>query len=206
METLFISSTEAEAVKLFANSYLAMRVCFFNELDSYALANKLDSKSIIDGICLDERIGIGYNNPSFGYGGYCLPKDTKQLLANYNSVPQKIIEAIVTSNDTRKEYLSNVIIKSKPKTVGVYRLIMKEGSDNFRDSAIQGIIHRLNENNIEVIIYEPIYKSQKFNTFEVIQSLKEFKTRSDIIISNRMSKELETVKDKIFTRDIFGNN
>lgn len=206
VETLFISSTEAEAVKLFANSYLAMRVCFFNELDSYALANKLDSKSIIDGICLDERIGIGYNNPSFGYGGYCLPKDTKQLLANYNSVPQKIIEAIVTSNDTRKEYLSNVIIKSKPKTVGVYRLIMKEGSDNFRDSAIQGIIHRLNENNIEVIIYEPIYKSQKFNTFEVIQSLKEFKTRSDIIISNRMSKELETVKDKIFTRDIFGNN
>tara|TARA_B100000963_G_scaffold112429_1_gene97861 strand:- start:6302 stop:7495 length:1194 start_codon:yes stop_codon:yes gene_type:complete len=206
VETLFISSTEAEAVKLFANSYLAMRVCFFNELDSYALANKLDPKSIIDGICLDERIGIGYNNPSFGYGGYCLPKDTKQLLANYDSVPQKIIEAIVTSNDTRKEYLSNVIIKSKPKTVGIYRLIMKEGSDNFRGSAIQGIINRLNESNIEVIIYEPIYKSQKFNSFEVIQSFKEFKCRSDIIISNRMSKELETVKEKIFTRDIFGNN
>lgn len=206
VETLLISSTEAEAIKLFSNTYLAMRVSFFNELDSYALANRLDPKSLIDGICLDKRIGQGYNNPSFGYGGYCLPKDTKQLLANYDSIPQKLIQAIVSSNDTRKEFISDHIAKFNPKIVGVFRLIMKEGSDNFRDSAIQGIIKRLSKKNIEIIIYEPIYVQQEYLGFKVVDSLNEFKMVSDVIISNRMDKNLDDVKEKVFTRDVFGSD
>jgi UDPglucose 6-dehydrogenase len=206
VDTLLIPSTEAEAIKLFSNTYLAMRVSFFNELDSYALANRLDPKSLIDGICLDKRIGQGYNNPSFGYGGYCLPKDTKQLLANYDSIPQKLIQAIVSSNDTRKEFISDHIAKFNPKIVGVFRLIMKEGSDNFRDSAIQGIIKRLSKKNIEIIIYEPIYGQQKYLGFKVIDSLNEFKMVSDVIISNRMDKNLDDVKEKVFTRDVFGSD
>ena len=206
IETLFISSSEAEAVKLFANTFLAMRVSFFNELDSYALAHQLDTKSIIDGVCLDERIGYWYNNPSFGYGGYCLPKDTKQLLANYGDVPQTLIEAIVSSNATRKDFIANEILKRNPKVVGFYRLIMKHGSDNFRSSAVQGIIKRINDKGIEIIIYEPALKESEFLNLKVINDLKAFKQMSDVIAANRLMDDIQDVAYKVYTRDLFGKN
>jgi UDPglucose 6-dehydrogenase len=206
VEMLFIRSTEAEAIKLFANTYLAMRVSFFNELDSYALAHELDTKNIISGVCLDERIGNGYNNPSFGYGGYCLPKDTKQLLTNYERVPQTLIQAIVSSNSTRKAFLADEILKQNPEIVGFYRLVMKEGSDNFRSSAIQGIIKRIKAKGILVIIYEPTFYGEDFFGSEVIHDIEEFKIKSDIIVSNRISEQLLDVQGKVFSRDIFKEN
>ena len=206
IETLFIRSTEAEAVKLFANTYLAMRVSFFNELDSYALARELDTKSIIDGVCLDKRIGNGYNNPSFGYGGYCLPKDTKQLLANYEQVPQTLVEAIVSSNTTRKDFMAAEILKEKPKTVGFHRLVMKEGSDNFRSSAVQGIMKRIKAKGVEVLVYEPALQELEFFGSEVVKDLNAFKLRSEIIIANRQSTELSDSNSKVFTRDIFNKD
>lgn len=206
IERLFISSNEAEAVKLFSNTYLAMRVSFFNELDSYALAHSLDTKSIINGVCLDQRIGEGYNNPSFGYGGYCLPKDTKQLLANYNQIPQTLIQAIVSSNNIRKDFIADSIIKLNPKVVGIYRLIMKQDSDNFRSSAIQGVIKRIKAKDIKVVIYEPAYDEVEFHDSKICKSLEEFKEISDVIISNRLDDKLDDIAEKIFTRDIFGIN
>lgn len=206
IETLFIRSTEAEAVKLFSNTYLAMRVSFFNELDSYALAHDLDSKSIINGVCLDERIGDGYNNPSFGYGGYCLPKDTKQLLANYDQVPQNLIQAIVSSNATRKDFIAEEILKFKPKVVGFYRLVMKEGSDNFRSSAIQGIMKRIKAKGIEIVIYEPSLQEETFFGSKVLENIDEFKNKSEIIVANRRSEGLEDVRAKCFSRDLFRDN
>jgi UDPglucose 6-dehydrogenase len=204
IETLFMSSSEAEAVKLFANTYLAMRVSFFNELDSFALSNNVSSKNIIEGICLDPRIGAGYNNPSFGYGGYCLPKDTKQLLANFDNIPQELISAVVLSNETRKDFIANSIMAMKPMVVGVYRLIMKSGSDNFRSSAIQGVINRLVANNIEVLIYEPSINSGNYLGCQVTTDLENFKKISDLIVANRISESIKDVESKCFSRDIFG--
>ena len=203
VETLFIRSTEAEAVKLFANTYLAMRVSFFNEMDSYSLAHGLDTESIVKGVCLDERIGSGYNNPSFGYGGYCLPRDTKQLLANYDDVPQTLIQAIVLSNTTRKDFISAEILRKNPKVVGFYRLVMKEGSDNFRSSAIQGIMKRIKAKGIHTLVYEPSFEGDAFYGSRVVKNLSEFKRLADIIVTNRLSGDLSDVGSKVFTRDLF---
>lgn len=205
-DILFVPSTEAEAIKLFANTYLAMRVSFFNELDSYALANRLEAESIIKGVSLDDRIRDGYNNPSFGYGGYCLPKDTKQLLANYEHVPQTLIKAIVSSNTTRKDFIASEIIKKNPSVVGFYRLVMKEGSDNFRSSAIQGIMKRIKAKGIDVILYEPTFHEATFFGSKVITDLIQFKEKSELIIANRKSMELDDCSAKVFTRDIFSRD
>ena len=203
---LFMNSTEAEAVKLFANTYLALRVAYFNELDTYAEIKGLNTRDIIEGVCLDSRIGSHYNNPSFGYGGYCLPKDTKQLLANYDRVPENLIEAIVKSNDTRKDHIVDMVMKKNPKVVGIYRLTMKTNSDNFRQSAIQGIIDRLKNKNVKIVIYEPMFNGNQFNNCEVIKDFNEFEKVSDMILANRIDDTVKRAKDKLYTRDLFCEN